>query len=133
MIAGVADTHAALWYLFGDPRLSASAKSAFDTAASSRRKIVLSVISLAEVMYLVEKDRLPKSAYADLQNALRDPDHVLQEAPVTAEIIDAMLEVPRVDVPDMPDRIVAATAVYFGVPVISRDDRIRASGVQTVW
>jgi len=104
--------------MFGDPRLSGSAKSAIDAAAGSRRKIVLSVISLAEV---VEKNRLPASAYADLQAALRDPDHVLQEAPVTVEIIDAMLEVPRVAVPDMPDRIVAATAVYFGVPVISRD------------
>ena len=133
MIAGVADTHAALWYLFGDPRLSTSAKAAFEAAASSRRKIVLSVISLAEVVYLVEKNRLSASAYADLQAALRDPDHVLQEAPVTAEIIDAMLRVPRVNIPDMPDRIVAATAVYFGVPAISRDGRIRTSSVQTVW
>jgi PIN domain nuclease of toxin-antitoxin system len=133
MIAGVADTHAALWYLFGDSHLSVAAKSAFDAAASSRRKIVLSVISLAEVVYLVEKNRLPASAYADLQAALRDPDHVLQEAPVTAEIIDAMLEVPRVDIPDMPDRIVAATAVYFHVPTISRDGRIHSSNVQTVW
>lgn len=133
MIAGVADTHAALWYLFGDPRLSASAKSAFDDAATSRRKIVLSVISLAEVVYLIEKNRLPASAYADLQKALHDPDHVLQEAPVTSEIIDAMLEVPRADIPDMPDRIVAATAVYFRVPAISRDDRIRTSNVRTVW
>jgi PIN domain nuclease of toxin-antitoxin system len=133
MIAGVADTHAALWYLFGDPRLSVPAKAAFDTAASSRCKILLSVISLAEVVYLVEKNRLPASAYADLKKALHDPDHVLQEVPVTAEIIDAMLEVPRVDIPDMPDRIVAATAVYFGVPAISRDGRICASNVQTVW
>jgi PIN domain nuclease of toxin-antitoxin system len=133
MIAGVADTHAALWYLFGDPRLSAPPKAAFDAAASSRQKIVLSVISLAEVVYLVEKNRLPTSAYADLKTALYDPDHVLQEAPVTAEIIDTMVQVPRVDIPDMPDRIVAATAVYFGVPAISRDGRIHASNIQTVW
>ena len=52
---------------------------------------------------------------------------------MTAEIIDAMLSVARVDIPDMPDRIVAATAVYFGVPAISRDGRIRTSTVQTVW
>jgi PIN domain nuclease of toxin-antitoxin system len=63
MIAGVADTHAALWYLFGDLRLSAPAKAAFDVAASSRRKIVLSVISLAEVVYLVEKNRLPRASF----------------------------------------------------------------------
>jgi PIN domain nuclease of toxin-antitoxin system len=48
MIAGVADTPAALWYLFSDPRPSVSAKSAFDAAASSRRKIVVSAISLAD-------------------------------------------------------------------------------------
>jgi len=133
MIAGVADTHAALWYLFGDVRLSAPAKSAFDEAARSRRKIMLSVISLAEVVYLIEKNRLPASAYADLQAALRDPDHVLQEAPVTSEIIDTMREVARVDIPDMPDRIVAATALYFGVPAISRDGSIRSSKIETVW
>jgi PIN domain nuclease of toxin-antitoxin system len=133
MIAGVADTHAALWYPFGDPRLSASAKSAFEAAASSRHKIMLSVISLAEVVYLIEKKRLPASAYADSQRALRAPDQVLQEAPVTSEIIDAMRDVPRVDIPDMPDRIVAATAVYFGVPAISRDGRIRATNLKTVW
>ncbi len=44
-----------------------------------------------------------------------------------------MRQVPRVEIPDMPDRIVAATALYLGVPVISRDSRIRASNVQTVW
>jgi PIN domain nuclease of toxin-antitoxin system len=57
MIAGVADTHAALWYLFGDQRLSLPAKSFIDQAASSGRKIVLSVISLAEIVYLIEKNR----------------------------------------------------------------------------
>jgi PIN domain nuclease of toxin-antitoxin system len=44
-----------------------------------------------------------------------------------------MRDVPRVEIPDMPDRIVAATALYFGVPAISRDGRIRASNIQTVW
>jgi predicted nucleic acid-binding protein len=52
---------------------------------------------------------------------------------LTTGIVEAMRQVRRADVPDMPDRIVAATAVYFGVPVISRDSRIRASNIQTVW
>jgi len=33
----------------------------------------------------------------------------------------------------MPDRMVAATAVYFDVPVISRDKRIRTAILNTVW
>ena len=96
-------------------------------------RIVVSSISLAEIVYLIEKNRLPRNAYTDLKAALADPDHVFKEASFTVEIVEAMRQVPRTDVPDMPDRIVAATAVYFGVPVISRDARIRASNVQTVW
>ena len=133
MIAGVADTHTALWYLFGDVRLSAPAKAHFDAAASVRERIAISVISMAEIVYLVEKRRILASAFDDLQAALRNRDHVLHEAPVTAEIIESMQRIPRTDIPDMPDRIVAATAVYFDVPIISRDGRIRAAQLTTVW
>jgi hypothetical protein len=41
---------------------------------------VVSAISLAEIVYLVEKNRLPENAYVDLKAALDDPDHVLKEA-----------------------------------------------------
>ena len=123
MIAGTADTHTAIWYFFNDARLSFAAGS--QTAVSS--------ISMAEIVYLIEKNRLSANAYTDLKAALDDPDHVFQEAPFTVEIVDALRQVPRADVPDMPDRIVAATAVYFGVPVISRDGKIRASNVRTIW
>jgi PIN domain nuclease of toxin-antitoxin system len=75
MIAGVADTHAALWYLLKNPRLSATARQFMDDAAASGLDIVLSPISLAEIVYLVEKNRLPASAYHDLKNALADPDY----------------------------------------------------------
>jgi PIN domain nuclease of toxin-antitoxin system len=132
MIAGVADTHTALWYLLKNPRLSATARQFMDDAAAAGHDIVLSPISLAEIVYLVEKNRLPASAYHELKNALADPDYVIEEAPFTMEIVDAMRQVPRADVPDMPDRIVAATGVYLGVPVISCDGRIRSSNVHTV-
>lgn len=133
MIAAVADTHAALWHLFDDPRLSGTARDFIDRAATRRQRIVVSSVSLAEVVYLIEKNRLPLSAYVDLKSALSDPNHVLKEAPLTIEIVDAMREVPRQGVPDLPDRIVAATALHFGVPVISRDWRIQSSAIQTIW
>ena len=133
MIAGVADTHTALWYLYDDARLSVAAGDFIDQAAAAGRQIVVSSISLAEIVYLTEKSRLPANVYADLKAAIADQGHVFKEAPFTAEIVDAMRAVPRADVPDMPDRIVAATGLYFGVPVISRDARIRSSNVHTVW
>jgi PIN domain nuclease of toxin-antitoxin system len=133
MIAGVADTHTALWHLFDDNRLSVPAGDFISQAAAVRRRIVISAISLAEIVYLIEKNRVPANAFIDLKKALTDPDHVLKEAPVTVEIVETMQQVPRVALPDMPDRIVAATAMYFGVPVISRDARIRASNLRTIW
>ena len=42
-------------------------------------------------------------------------------------------QVERDQVPDMPDRIIAATALTLGVPVISRDSKIRLSSVATIW
>lgn len=133
MIAAVADTHAALWYLLKNPSLSDVARQFMDNAAAAGYDIVISSISLAEIVYLIEKNRLLASVYQDLRQALNDPAYVIEEVPFNGEIVEATRLVPRDDVPDMPDRIVAATAVYFGVPVISRDGRIRASGVQTVW
>ena len=133
MIAGVADTHAALWYVFKNPLLTASARQFMDDAAASGAGIVVSPISLAEILYLTEKNRLPASVYDELRDALTNPDYVIEEAPFNMEIVDAMRQIPRTDVPDMPDRIVAATAIYFGVPVISRDGKIRASNVRTIW
>jgi predicted nucleic acid-binding protein len=59
--------------------------------------------------------------------------HVIEEAPFTADVVEALRQVPRAEVSDMPDRIVAATALYLRVPVITRDGRIRSSNIQTVW
>jgi PIN domain nuclease of toxin-antitoxin system len=133
VIVGVADTHAALWYLLKNPRLSATARTFMDDAALAGYDIALSPISLAEIVYLVEKNRLPESAYHELKDALADPEYVIEEAPLTAGVVEALRQIPRADVPDMPDRIVAATAVYLRVPVISRDGHIRSSSIQTVW
>jgi PIN domain nuclease of toxin-antitoxin system len=104
-----------------------------EEAASAGHDIAVSSISLAEIVYLIEKNRLPASVYDDLKAALADSDYVIEEAPFTVEIVDAMRQVSRAEVPDMPDRIIAATGIYFAAPIISRDGRIRATNLQTVW
>jgi PIN domain nuclease of toxin-antitoxin system len=61
------------------------------------------------------------------------PEHIYYELSLTCDVVEAMRSVPRDAVPDMPDRIVAATAFSLKVPLISRDGRIRASSVETIW
>jgi len=104
-----------------------------DAAFETRQQIAISTITLAELVYLIEKGRIPASAYNDLMGALADPGHAFTEAVFTASIVRSMRLVSRVEVPDMPDRMIAATAIYLNVPLISRDRRIRLAGLETVW
>lgn len=133
MIAAVADTHAAVWYLFNNPKLSTGARQAIEGAFQAGDQIGVSSISLAEMVYLSEKGRIPSTAVHDLIRRLFDPEYPLHELPVDASVAERMLSISREEVPDMPDRIVAATGLRYGVPIISRDARIRASKIQTIW
>jgi predicted nucleic acid-binding protein len=36
-------------------------------------------------------------------------------------------------VPDLPDRVIAATALHLDVPLISRDHNIKLPGLKTIW
>jgi PIN domain nuclease of toxin-antitoxin system len=133
MIIAAADTHAAIWYLFSDPRLGSAASAFIDAAIDSGDHIGVSAISLAEMVYLIEKGRIPGSALNDLCTACADPDSVFQHIPLDEKIAMKMTEVSRLDIPDLPDRIIAATAHLRGIPVLSRDRRIRSSAIRTIW
>jgi predicted nucleic acid-binding protein len=65
--------------------------------------------------------------------AITDPASVLRHIPFDENIATRMTEIPREQVPDLPDRVIGATALFYGVPVLSRDNRIRTSNLQTIW
>jgi PIN domain nuclease of toxin-antitoxin system len=88
---------------------------------------------LVEIVYLIEKQRIPTAVLPRLVNDLNSGTSVLTEIPLTLQIVQVMHQVLRVQVPDMPDRIIAATAVHLGVPLITRDSKIQSSGIQTIW
>ncbi len=129
----VADTHALLWYLYNDPRLSTMAGTLMDATDAAGDQIAISAIVLAEVVYLIEKNRIDTAALDRILAALNRKDSTLVEIPLDRWVIQAMRRIDRAQVPDLPDRIVAATALYLGVPVISRDRKIQSSLVATIW
>lgn len=131
MIIAVADTHTLVWALFGDARLSAAARAALTVSGDG--KVGASAISLAEIVYLEEKQRLPGGTFARVVATLADPAGSLEEIPVDATVVQAMARIPRSSIPDLPDRIIAASAVRLGVPVVSRDGKIQASQLKTIW
>lgn len=133
MIVAVADTHAVIWYISNDTRLSPAAKQIFADAVRNGYHIAVSAITLVEIVYLVEKDRVSAERFTQLMNLLEDVDSVLIEISLTPAIGRTLSRVNREEIPDMPDRIIAATALHLNVPVISRDGKIKASGITTIW
>ncbi|HLJ88286.1 MAG TPA: PIN domain-containing protein [Candidatus Angelobacter sp.] len=133
MITAIADTHTAIWYLFSDNRLGRDASVFIDNAVAHGEHIGISAISVAEMVYLIEKGRIPANALKDLHTVSADPKAVLQYVPLDENVAMKMAEIPRQDIPDLPDRVIAATAMLLGVPLLTRDQRIRASYVQSIW
>lgn len=133
MIVAVADTHATIWFLAGDSRLSLRARQSMEQAAQNGHQIAVSSITLIEIVYLVEKGRIPAQRFTQLANALDEPDSMFMQIPVDLSVARSMSAVDVIQIPDMPDRIVAATAYWLKVPIISRDGRIRLSNLQTIW
>ncbi|MBN8733947.1 MAG: PIN domain-containing protein [Acidobacteria bacterium] len=129
----VVDTHAIVWYLGRDPRLSARAEALLDSFENSGDWIWIPSVCLVELTYLVEKGRVPAVARDRLIQALDDPLSPCRLAPLDRGVADALALVGRDEVPDLPDRIVAATALARGVPLITRDGKVRASRVETIW
>jgi PIN domain nuclease of toxin-antitoxin system len=129
----VTDTHALIWYLEDSPRLGSSARSAFEACDRGEGVVYVPTICLVEIVYLQEKGRIPSDLKSALDAALQAGNTGLVPSPLTVGIVDALVRVPRAEVPDMPDRIIAATAVHLRVPLISRDRKLQLSTVPTVW
>lgn len=133
MLVAIADTHTAIWYLFSDPRLGERASGVIEAAVRDGDQIGVSAISLAEIVYLMEKSRVPSVTLSELRAATADPAAVLRIVAFDESVAARMPQISRAQVPELPDRIIAATASFYNVPVLSRDHKIRASGLETIW
>ena len=64
---------------------------------------------------------------------LTDPAEPMQLLPVEFNVTRAVHRIPRAVVPDMPDRIIAATALAHHLPLVTCDPRIRSAPLATIW
>lgn len=129
----LADTHALLWYLYDAARLSAAASGALTAATTKGGVLYLSAISLVEMTYLAEKGRIEEEVVHRVAAALNDPETSLAVIALDRVIAESVGLIPRALVPDMPDRIIAATALHLGLPLVTRDRAIQGAGIETIW
>ena len=130
----VADTHTLIWHLVGSAELSATARAILLDADAGYRRIAVPSIALVEIVYLAERNRIGTEVLQRMLGFLSDPARPYRLSVLDEPVVRAVQRVPRSAVPDMPDRIITATALHLGLPLISRDEQIRVAGiVPTVW
>lgn len=127
------DTHAWFWLGARPERLTAAARAAIDRALKSGG-IAIASVTLVEMAAWMGRGRLlatgsPETALADL---VQSTAVIVKE--ITPTIATLAVRFPREFVRDPADRIIAATAQAEGLPLVTRDVKLRASRlVETVW
>jgi len=130
----VADTHTFAWYVKASPRLSDRARELLQEATLETFPIFVSTASMVELRYLVEKGTLTEEHFDAMLAALLAPDSAFEIAPFDGVMAQTVAEIPRDPVGDPFDRMIAATAVALGVPLVTCDRKLRAlPAVETVW
>lgn len=114
-------------------RLSVTARTTIEEIAAEGNQVAFSSITLAEIVYLSERGRINSTTLDLLLREVESDDALLVEIPFDRNIALTLRQVDRSQIPDLPDRIIAATALYLNVPVISRDRRIQLSSIDTIW
>lgn len=132
-MSAVLDTHAAIWYLLDTQTLPEKVFALIDGAAASGISTYISAVTLVEVVYLAERRRIAGDAFERFIRALEQENPAFKIYPLDYKVASAMRSISREAVPDMPDRIIAATALHLGLPLITRDRQLRSAGVETIW
>ena len=126
----LADTVAIVRHLRNHPALGREAARIFRDGDAGVNRILLSAITLMEVLYLSEAGRVDVSLPELVLMVSRSRNYVI--VPVNSEVLLAAIDVD--DVPELHDRIIVATAKHLGIPILTGDRVIVGSShVQTIW
>ncbi len=130
----VIDTHTLIWYLTQSLKISPTAIDRINQTNQNNLPILIASITLIELIYLSEKQRIPAFPLQQFFIELDNPDSPFSIIPLTLDIAQSLRQIPRNEVPELPDRIIAATAHALNLPLITCDHKIRACTViQTIW
>jgi PIN domain nuclease of toxin-antitoxin system len=129
----IADTHAVIWYLLKSSKLSSAAHNAMKFAVQAGEPISVASISLIEMIYLVEKNQIPANALQILLNGFNSSSNfTFKLVPLDLNIIQAVQKIPRNIVPELPDRVIAATALHLNLPLVTSDHKIQATNLNVI-
>ena len=123
------DTHTFIWYLDKslNNKLSQKALKIIKEAEDSYT-VYLPIIVLMEVLYLIEKGRVNVSFHKLLLNLEKSINYEI--VPFDTRLLKIAETIKGLEV---HDRLILATAILTGSPLVSNDREIHAKGIKVIW
>ena len=129
----ILDTHALVWFVEGNKRLSESAKAIIAAADS---QMVLPLIALAEAAIITEKGR---TTISDVSKFLARvyADTRIEIFPLTLDVFERSLTPESLRIPELHDRFIVSTGLHLQdlgetVEIVTKDQAITDAGVLSV-
>lgn len=130
----VLDTHALVWWVSDDTRLSQAARSAIDDKLADGDQVLASAISAWEVAMLVERGRIALAMGTD--EWLRAVENIegVSFVPITAQLAAQSASLPGPFHKDPADRMIVALAREQNALLVTADEKIqRYPHVRSLW
>jgi len=111
-------------------KLGPTAKSIFDSVESGSATVSIPTLVFAEILYLSEKQRISLSLRSVTDYLNQFPSY--KEYPLSLAVIQSAAQI--TDIPELHDRLIAGTARFLNLELITNDPTVQASTfVKTVW
>jgi PIN domain nuclease of toxin-antitoxin system len=125
----LADTVAIIRHFANVGKIGKAARSILLDADNGKNKILISIISMVEILYLSERNRIPLNL-EEMRSKLLHLDNY--------EIVDLDLEIVEtarnVKGLELHDRLIVSTALSLNAPILTSDKIISASGdIDVIW
>ena len=120
----VLDTHVLIWYFIGSKRLREKLKDVIDERRRKGGGILVPTIVLAEALDIAEKQKVAFDFNGMYQLIQEDPGFEIVGFGI--EVFEETLSVEEVK--EIHDRIIVATAKFYGAGILTKDRIIQNSG-----
>ncbi len=130
----VLDTHVWIWWLSDKTKLSPLSLQRIEEEVGRNSTLVLSSISVWEIAMLVRKGRLELTL--NVRDWIRKTEGLpfVRFVPVDNTIFLRSVELPGKFHNDPADRMIVATAMTMGLPIVTKDKKIQFyEYVETCW